>query len=718
MTDALPGRNASDATGKTTGNATGRTTGATTRKTTWNAAILVALLLLSTALPARAQDALPRTEAERLQSLVSALPHPLRAAFPKRISSASRHLQDAFDVSWYHLNLNLDVDRDPELIGHVRVLGMAVAELDTVQLDLESSMEVLAVLSVSGKALTWTHHGDQLLIIPEYGLLPGDEEAFDVVYRGNPTWDFGRGGYESGRRSGGDVFMWTLSEPYGSMAWWPTEDHPADKADSVQVTLTVPTGIVAVSNGRLASEVAHGNGTTTFDWVHRYPISTYLVSIAAGEFDRTVQTYSRPPDLVDRFGPAHFPVEHYAYRDVPAFEGISETSGWRLTPEVMAVFERWFGPYPFAREKYGNAHFTLRGGMEHQTVSSMGNIGIELIAHELAHQWVGDSITPSSWKDLWLNEGFATLGEMLAFESDPVYTPIQDLLFDIYYNRARDARGTLVLSDTTDALDMFSHARVYAKGWMVLRMIRQQTGNVLFQSILETWASRHEYDSATTGDFKAVVEDLTGEDWSLFFDQWVFSGWGEPRFALGWTDVSNGPDYRVQVVLEQIQSPAESNVAAFAVPMPVAVHTAEGIQVFIADVDERTETLEFALTSPPLDVELDPDRWILHGDTVPLTGTDVQGRHGPDPEDAITLVVAPHPAVGSLRFDVVADGGVSRPVHAELYDMLGRRVWQQTWSRNPGREAVSVSGLASGRYLLRVRSGSLVKERLVLLQSR
>lgn len=673
------------------------------------AGLLSLLLLLPALRPAQAQDALPRTEAERLAHLVSAVPHPLRNA--SRISRTPRALQDRFDVTFYHLNLNVDPDRSPEVMGHVRVQGRTVAPMDTIQLDLAANMTVSGVFSGSTGPLSWTHDGDRLLIVPSAPLAVGSEQFVDIVYEGDPEWNSALGGYTSGRRFEGDRYIWTLSEPYGSMTWWPTEDHPADKADSVQVTLTVPTGIIPVSQGLLLSETAHENGKTTFDWLHRYPISTYLVSIAAGEYRHDVQTYVRPPDLEARYGPARFPVESWGYPGVPAFDGISNTSGWRLTPEVMATFERWFGPYPFAREKYGNAQFTVRGGMEHQTVSSMGNIGIELIAHELAHQWMGDAVTPSSWRDLWLNEGFATLGEMLAFEADPKYGFIRSLLFNIYYNRARDAQGTLVLADTTDASDMFTHARVYAKGWMVLRMIRFEVGDLVFQQILESWVARHTYGSVDTRDFQQVVESVTGRDWSHFFDQWAYSGTGEPQFSATWEDRSEGALHSVRLTLKQIQAFDESSVSAFAVSLPVVVKTASGSRLFVVDVTQRTEIRDFELDAPPTGIEVDPDRWILKGDTVYPTGTWAEER--PDP--ALRLEVAPHPADGPLRFRLWAPPQDADPVRLELFDLQGRRLFEQTWTRDPAGESVQVEDLPSGRYLLRVRSGRQVEERLVIV---
>lgn len=650
------------------------------------------------------------------------LPHPPRwpsISSSSSVPSASRSRQDAFDVHWYHLNLNMDIDRDPELIGHVRVMGRAIDNLDTLDLDLAASMEVVAVLSGDGSPLTWTRGTEssenKLLVMPDGGLASGSEAAIDIVYRGNPKWDGSRGGYASGRRSGGDPYIWTLSEPYGSLQWWPTEDHPADKADSVRVTLTVPEGMVAASNGVLQSEHSSDNGTVTFDWLHRHPIATYLVSIAAADYDRVHDTYIRPTDLVAEFGPAHVPIEHYAYKDIPAVEGIGPTSGWHLTKHAMAIQERWFGPYPFADEKYGNAHVTFRGGMEHQTLSSMGNIGIELIAHELAHQWYGDAVTPASWRDLWLNEGFATLGEMLTFEADPDYTPVRQILFDIYYERARTASGTLVLADTSNALDMFAHGRVYAKGWMVLRMIRSRIGDSAFRSLLRTWAAHPDvqYGTATTLQFKETVEAVTAENWDRFFEQWVFEGTGEPRFSLGWEDISSNAGAGVRLRLYQVQDAVASNVQAFALRLPMWIETDEATYQVLVDIDQREEVIDVPLPARPRAVHLDPERWILRGQTQLQSGTFTETTL----PGALEVSIAPHPAHGSIQVAIEADPVSGREASVELYDLVGRRVWQGTVRIQEAGVRLAIPPPAAGRYLLRVRTDRQVSEQLVVVGS-
>lgn len=654
---------------------------------------------------------------------LSTVPHPPRlpSAMPAFVgTSSARGRQDAFDVHYYHLSLTLDPDRDPELIGQVRISGQALSALDTLDLDLASSLDVVSVVDHDGQAVAFMRGSapvpDKLLIVPNRPVSVGDQISFHVAYRGNPAWEGSRGGYQSGRRSGGDPYIWTLSEPYGSSEWWPTEDHPIDKADSVRVTVTVPEGMTAASNGMLLSEHSAGDGTVTFDWLHRHPIATYLVSIAAGDYDRSTDLYIRPADLAAEFGAAQVPIEHYAYKDVPAVQGIGPTSGWRLTSQAMAIQERWFGPYPFADEKYGNAHVTFRGGMEHQTISSMGNIGMELVAHELAHQWFGDSLTPASWQDLWLNEGFATLGEMLTFEADTTFSAVRDLLFDIYYERARAATGTLVLADTSDASDMFAHGRVYAKGWMVLRMIRSRIGDAQFRNLLRAWAAHPEaqYGSASTRQFQELLEQITGIDWTRFFDQWVTRGTGIPQFRLGWEDVSTASSNRIRMHIAQIQQPETSNIPAFSVRLPLWIQTTGSTYLVLVDVSEREEHIEMALPAQPIAVHLDPERWILRGETSLVT----DAREQPDPGPELSVDVAPHPADGIIRARIQGAVPAGRSVHASLYDMSGRRWWQSEWVMTGEEMNVSIPPPAAGRYLLRVHSGRDVHEQVVIVRSR
>ena len=624
---------------------------------------------------------------------------------PNRASSAG------FDVSYYHLTLNLNGLRNPIVVGRNRISGKAVVDLDTLFFDLSSNMVVDFVSLTSGKVLASSHIEDQILVALENTLKAGSSLNLDIVYHGNPT-KTGFGAFTSHQNQPGRPnTIWTLSEPYGAKEWWPVDDELTDKADSVRLTVKVPAPMTVASNGVLLSEVLHNDGSKTFDWMHRYPIAPYLVSLAIGEYDVYNQMYYRPPALASEFGPASFPIDHYAYKGSDAFQGISTTSGWHLALEMMSVFEDWMGPYPFAKEKYGHAHVTFSGGMEHQTIGSMGNIGAELVAHELAHQWFGDKLTPAFWKDLWLNEGFATMSEFLIYESDPKYDFLKGFLGGIYYDRARLAIGTLVLQDTSKIDVMFDFTRVYAKGYLVLRMIRGVVGDDVFKQILRTYTSRPEgaYGSVTTQDFQRVVEEVSGRSFATFFDQWVYSGTGYPTYSISAkpipTEIS---PFKTRLTITQLQEPDESNVSEFDLPLWIQVETTNRTLLLQLENSQRVQTYDIDLDAALVSATVDPDRWVLRGES-PISSRSDSVSEVPN---GLEISIYPNPAQRSFHVQVDVLGG-TEPVELRLFDQLGRLVFEERRTVSGPEQLVFLvepetrfRSLAPGVYVAQVQHGS------------
>ena len=192
--------------------------------------------------------------------------------------------------------------------------------------------------------------------------------------------------------------MWSLSEPYGSRDWWPCKNGLDDKADSIDVFITNPIAYKAASNGILQSETPVSGGTKLLThWKHRYPIATYLICFAVTNYS----VFNRSVNL----STGVLPMQTFCYPE----DSTSFSNGTINTLNAMQLFDTLFYlPYPFMNEKYGHVQFGWGGGMEHQTSTFVVSIDESLCAHELAHQWFGDKITCGSWKDIWLNEGFAT----------------------------------------------------------------------------------------------------------------------------------------------------------------------------------------------------------------------------------------------------------------------------------------------------------------------
>jgi aminopeptidase N len=622
--------------------------------------------------------------------------HPVREHTAVRASGAGEH----FDATYYHLHL--DVRFQPSYLhGETLVQGRATGPLDVLRLDLSSNLTVDSVLAEGGGHLAFSHSQNLLNISLPDPLTEGQSVAVRVFYQGLPA-QTGFGSFVFGTRANGDPFVWTLSQPYGAREWWPGVDHPTDKADSVRVSVTVPDSLLAGSNGLIEADVV-ADGRRTVTWVHRYPIASYLVSMAAGVYEERLQTYTRPPEMAADWGELELPVLHYVFRGHNAYEGTSVASGWHRVLDVMRVMEEWFGPYPFPEEKYGHKHVTFGGGMEHQTMSSMGGASVGLITHELAHQWYGDLITNRYWPELWLNEGFATYAELLYWEARrDLYGQQFENARNLYMARARNAPGTLIVQDTLSISNLFNSNRVYAKGGMVLHMLRGMTGDETFRQILRTYSydPQVRYGTAVTADFRRVAEQVSGRDLDRFFEQWVTQGTGYPVYEVYWSYAeADGGGYDVSVQVHQIQNSPQSNVAVFEMPVMLEVVTdGDTVRETVMNTG-RSESFLLHVAEEPVGVRFDPDHWLLRNEPVTIVPAE-RTTIAPDTDAIVNFF--PNPASAYVRLTVsISQSG---PVRIELFDALGRRVgvlFQRELAGGYHPVELSVDRFAAGSYFLR-----------------
>ncbi len=614
-------------------------------------------------------------------------------SWARKVPSAYSVASANIDMTYYHLDIHIDMSGS-RIDGVVRVQGTVVGSpLSTLVLDLASTMTVAWVRLADGTPLAFSHNAGALTITLPSPLPVSSALAIDVAYAGTPS-DGGLGYFVFGIRSG-DRFAWSLSEPYGAREWWPCKDHPSDKADSVRVTITLPSLYRVGSQGTLVSETVVGLDKR-YDWLSHYPISTYLVSVAAGEYRRHQGTYNRPPALVTLYGPLSMLLDHLVYFDTSS----DLPFGWSNVADVLPVFEEWYGPYPFASEKYGHAEFTFGGGMEHQTMSSMGASSVGIVAHELAHQWYGDNVSPKTWPHLWLNEGFATYGELVYWEERAgVYPGIFASTLASRYTSAQSAVGTLVLQDTTNVNNMFSFSRVYAKGAIVLHMLRYVVGDAVFKDILRAYTADPlvQYGVGTTTDFKRVAEIVSAMELDPFFNQWVTTGTGYPTYAMSSNWQASGGGYTVWVAVAQTQAMPQSNVSIFEMPLDIAVQTTGGEERFRVNNDRRIQMFEVFVSSQPLSVSLDPDKRILRSDVV---ATAVPS--GPPPAAPAIVSLSPNPAGSSMEVHLYVGGPGDVTFH--VYDVAGRRLLSRRMTTaQPDRiEMLDTSSIATGIYFLRV----------------
>ena len=350
-----------------------------------------------------------------------------RAAKARNGAEKDGHEGDAaatsvfYDVLRYRLDLKIDPDAE-SIDGTMKmVFASDHAGLEQVVLDLSTALDVSMVDHLSG-TLAFTHAGDSLSVTLPAVLDPTAVDSFTVHYGGTPRQDVNNRGLMFGDYVAVDPFdagpvIASMSQAAFANFWWPCKDRPGDKARSI-VSLTVPDDLVAVSNGELIDESPAEPGWKTYTWQENYPIASYLISVAISDYVLVQE------DCSTTLGTA-VPLRNWVF---PPDE-VAATADFAPLCEMMDHSEGLFGEYPFVGEKYGHAEFLWSGGgaaaMEHQTVTSIAQAAIAgdrrhdgLVIHELAHMWFGDSVTPDSWADIWLNEGFARYAEVLWTEAE------------------------------------------------------------------------------------------------------------------------------------------------------------------------------------------------------------------------------------------------------------------------------------------------------------
>ena len=412
-----------------------------------------------------------------------------------------------YDIDHYDLDLTWTAD-EGVLAGVATITATTTQDLSRFDLDL-SGLDVRAV-QVDGQPATVTRDGDELVITPSAPIASGDRFTTKVTYDGTPRpIHQGTDLFEVGWQTDGrEAFV--ASEPAGAGTFYPANDHPSDKA-TYAFHVTAPSDQVVATNGLATGRTAHADGTTTWDSAARDPIASYLVQVAIGDFE-----------LVDGgVSAAGVPIRHVLHRDHLAAAKASVAR----TAEMLDVLAAIWGPYPF--ETYGVLVVDERLGfaLETQTLTLTGSdtgtggaSSEDILVHELAHQWVGDAVSPATWKDIWLNEGFATYGEWLWSERTGGSTAA---------SIARDAAGRsgLNLPPGDPGPEELFQTTVYVRGALALQAIREAIGDAAFFELQRTWVTEHRNGVASTGDLQALAERISGQDLAALFQRWLY----EPR---------------------------------------------------------------------------------------------------------------------------------------------------------------------------------------------
>ncbi len=574
------------------------------------------------------------------------------------------------------LHQKLEVTVNPSVFnisGTVTTSFKALQAMNSIVFDLSDYLTVSSVL-YNNTNLSFSQNDQQLFITLPATLSANTTSTISVTYSGAPYSD--DDAFVTSTHNGIPV-LWTLSEPFGAKDWWPCKQDLNDKIDSIDIFITAPSQYTSVSNGLQMAATTNPGGTKTTHFKHNYPIPAYLVAIAVTNYTIYTQQAGTAPN--------EFPIINYIY---PEYYNYA-VSNLAVTLPIMNLFEDLFETYPFSDEKYGHAQFGWGGGMEHTTVSFMGSFDRELIAHELAHQWFGNKITCGSWKDIWLNEGFANYLYGLVVENFDGNNAFINWKSSLTNNITSSSSGSVYLSDNEaqNSGRIFSGRLSYNKGAMAVHMLRWKLGDVnFFQGVKNYLADPNlAYGYATTPDLQYHLESASGMDLDEFFNDWIYNQ-GYPSYTIEAQNWSSG---NARIVIHQTTS--HSSVPFFEMPIPVRLfgtnnqthdvilnHTFDG-QSFIVPVP-------FTITN----VAFDPEKNIISRNN--------SARLSNEKFDySKEIAVYPNPATSVLTVETSSFVAFEKGI---IYNALGQATG--TFSS----PSTSVAHLESGVYTVKITTSA------------
>ncbi|MBJ7907034.1 M1 family metallopeptidase [Streptomyces sp. DSM 110735] len=411
-----------------------------------------------------------------------------------------------YDVSHYDLRLKYQPKTD-ELEGTATVLAKTTQDLSSFDLDFLLDVSEVRVNGVKAGFASSGEH--ELVVTPKTPLPKGTPVTVVVRYSGVPSTKSAYGFTTWHRTPDGAV---AADEPESAWWWFPSNDHPSDKA-TYDVSVAVPDGTQAISNGALTS-TSSKLGWTRYTWRQDKPQATYLATLALGRFDITTSTSEGGVPVINAYS-----------KDLGDNDGAARASVER-TGELVDWLSGYFGPYPFATAGGYVPNTTTGYALETQTrvyyspKQFAAGSNTSVVVHELAHQWYGDDVSLKGWKDIWINEGFARYAQWLWSEHEGEGTT-RELADYVYASHPADDAFWTVKPGDPGADGQFDLA-VYDRGALAIEALRHAVGDDAFFTILKGWPRAHAYGNASVADFQRYAEQISGKPLSSLFDTWLF----------------------------------------------------------------------------------------------------------------------------------------------------------------------------------------------------
>lgn len=587
---------------------------------------------------------------------------------------SKRGLSDGVNVIFAQLYLAPNIQTGALNNASVNYHFIANRNLNSISLDLRKELTVDSVI-YKGQKTSFIHsNSHQLNINFPQQIQNQNTDSFKIYYKGMPNRS--AGSYFRNVIASGPTIA-TLSQPYGAHFWWPCFENLDDKIDSLDVSLLIDTPYIGVANGVLFSSETIGT-KKLYNYKHRYPVVTYLIAIAVSKYDFYVQNAFLPSIQ------KNIPIVNYTF---PLNNLESNKTQTLETVKIMRLFDSLFGTYPFHKEHYGHMQFSNSGGMEHQTISSMSNFNYDLIAHELAHQWFGDKITCGSWKELWLNEGFATYLNLLCYD---FLKPREEWLSQIKKVKEDVLKldnGSVYAYDTINEGNLFNYRTTYQKGAMILHQMRWYLGDKAFFKALKNYAldATSAYGFTNQNKLKRHLEIESGISLDDYFNDWVFNQ-GHPNYLIQWEQ--KGP----VLVINIKQTPSHQSVAEFNVPLPLLVSGKQKDSLLRIPINGLNFKVEIPLNFIVKTLDFDPYHQVLGKASVQFPKLNEQN-----------ILIFPNPTNSNFYFSI----STADIVGYEIIDAVGRKVLEKSFNTPVYREtleSIDCQILSKGIYTIKFKT--------------
>jgi aminopeptidase N len=521
--------------------------------------------------------------------------------------SAAAQRRERVVATWRPLHYDLAISFNDQLteISSARAeITLEVLAANLTKIDLDFGEMPIDSVAVSGSPVRFEREPDLLDVMLDHAAHRGDKLSLTVIYHGRPKDGLIFASDRDGKPSAtGDNW------PNRVHQWIPCLDHPSAKA-TVSFTVAAPPGELVVANGKFVTMTRNGAAPSLWKFDETKPIPAYCMVIAVNEGAN-----------IDANEPTVTPLSYY----VPKKDAAYAPKGFSPAAPALAFFSQTVAPYPYEKLALivGSTRF---GGMENSSAIVFTNnlfdlrskekmsprFGIptrieSVVAHEIAHQWFGDSVTESTWADLWLSEGFATYFAGLFIEKYESEEAFRDYMRDAaaqYFTYEKQRNAPIHDTETQDLMKLLNPNN-YEKGAWVLHMLRKRIGDDAFFKGLRDYYNDHRDSNATTEDLRNALEKTSGKDLKEFFARWVY-GTGHPIYDLASFDEERSTRRFLELILKQTQAGD-----AFLDPVPIEI-TIDGVKKLITiQPESKTASVSIPIEKAPTSIQIDPDGTLL-----------------------------------------------------------------------------------------------------------